>query len=324
MIISLIIPTYNRIEVLEKTLEALSQQRLDAGDFEVLVVDDGSTDETASRVRSMQRNFPVPLHYFYQPNRKQGAARNLGARNARGDLLIFLGDDTVPQPGFLIHHLRAHSRDMKTDDTDQGLRRIVIGYTTWPDEFKVTPFLHYIGEQGWQFGFSLIDDPENVPFNYFYTSNLSMRRQFFLESGGFDESFQEYGWEDIELSLRLQKLGMTLLFNSEAKAHHYHYTTLASFVERQRKVGYSAWIFYQKHPEMAEFLSVERADSYRWSDHLKMTALTWLCRLTEHNSFLDLSRFYPDLMSYHYLCGLHEAQKQGTFELGVNQPDGVR
>ena len=55
----------------------------------------------------------------------------------------------------------------------------MIGYTTWPEEWKKTRFLEFIGEQGWQFGFSLIEDFENVPFNFFYTSNLSMPRKLF-------------------------------------------------------------------------------------------------------------------------------------------------
>src|SRR5690606_38844512 len=266
------------------------------------------TDQTAPQVHEIQALFPVPLHYFYQPNRKQGAARNLGARSAQGELLVFLGDDTVPQRGFLGEHLKAHNQTTGGEGPD--LHRVVIGYTTWPEDFQVTRFLHYIGEKGWQFGFSLIENPEDVPFNYFYTSNLSIRRQFFLESGGFDESFQEYGWEDIELSFRLKKLGMTLVYNPNARTHHYHPTTLASFIDRQRKVGFSAWTFYHKHPEMAEFLSSEDAGKYHWTDHRKMTVLTWLCRLTEYSNWPDLSRFYPDVLSYHYLCGLQEARKE--------------
>lgn len=304
--ISVVIPTCNRAAILSRTLEALKHQNFEAGAWEVLVIDDGSTDETASVVRSCRQDFPVPLYYLFQQNRKQGAARNLGARRARGELLLFLGDDIVPTAGFLAEHAR--SRDKLPSRIDRS-KVAVIGYSRWPPEFETTPFLEFIGEQGWQFGFSLIETPEDVPFNFFYTSNLSLPRCFFLENGGFDEGFQEYGWEDVELSWRLKKQDMRIVYNSRAVAYHYHPTSLESFVKRQRKVGESAWHFYQLHPELSDFLSVHRTPRYSRSTHLKMKTLTWLCRVAERRAWPDLSRYYPDLLSYYYNLGLIQARE---------------
>ena len=233
--LSVVIPTFNRSEHLSQTLSALEDQTLETNSYEVLIVDDGSDDDTAERVRRIQQDYPVPLFYFYQQNRKQGAARNMGASSARGDLLVFLGDDIVPSPSFLTEHLHAHQAQAKR--VEDASRVVVIGYTTWPPDLRRTPFLEYIGEQGWQFGFSLIEESEDVDFNYFYSSNISIDRRFFLESGGFDEHFKEYGWEDIELSLRLKKHGMELVYCPDAVAYHHHKTCIASFSERQRKVG---------------------------------------------------------------------------------------
>ncbi len=88
------------------------------------MVDDGSTDDTADRVRGMAGGYPVPLIYLHQENRKQGAARNLGVGRARGDWLVFLGDDTVPEADFLVEHLRARG------GVEKGADRVVaIGYT---------------------------------------------------------------------------------------------------------------------------------------------------------------------------------------------------
>ena len=165
-------------------------------------------------------------------------------------------------------------------------------------------------EKGWQFGFSLIKDPARLDFNFFYTSNLSIGRSFFLESGGFDEGFQEYGWEDIELSLRLEREGMRLVYHPAAVAFHDHPTSLASFIDRQRRVGYSAWRFYKTHPEMAGFLNALRARPYTWPRRARMLALTALCRMTEKRNWPDLSRFYPDLMSYYYNLGILQARHE--------------
>jgi glycosyltransferase involved in cell wall biosynthesis len=306
---SIIIPTYNRSSVLRRTLHAAGSQSSDAGDFEVLVIDDGSSDDTANQVRLVQQDYPVPLHYFYQPNRKQGTARNLGAQNAIGRFLVFLGDDTIPAADFLEAHRKAHEERKSFQKPDSKI--VVIGYTTWPEDFPRTRFLDYIGEEGWQFGFSLIDDHEDVPFNYFYTSNLSVSRNFFLQAGGFDESFHEYGWEDIELSLRLKNLGMRIVYNPEALTHHHHPISLSSFIRRQRKVGYSAWDFYKRHPEIGEFLSVDRIPSYRFRDHVKLKMMTLLCRIFERRAWPDFSSYYPDILSYYYMLGMIAGEDRG-------------
>jgi len=315
---SVVIPTYNRSRILVKTLQALLRQAVQGNScpcsYEIIVVDDGSTDETAKRVEELQNEVPGQrsagsgqLTYVRQSNRKQGAARNLGAGEAQGDFLVFLGDDTIPDSTFLAEHAEARRR---REQWASESRLVVIGHTRWAEHLATTRFMRYIGEQGWQFGFSLIKDPENVPFNFFYTSNLSIGREFFLESGGFDEDFQEYGWEDIELSLRLREKGMRLVYAPGAVAWHDHPTSLRSFIERQKKVGYSAWKFYEKHPEMAGFLSVLKARRYSFKQRFRMRLLTAMCKVSETNNWPDLSRYYPDLMSYYYNLGILQARGQ--------------
>jgi GT2 family glycosyltransferase len=304
------------VDVLQKTLAGLASQTFCSEDYEVLIIDDGSTDQTPAKIAQHQPSFPVPLYYYYQPNRKQGAARNLGARNASGEFLVFLGDDTVPRPNFLEEHQRSHSEHHTDDPANSKIA--VIGYTTWPPDSPRSRFLNYIGEHGWQFGFSLITDPVDLAFNYFYTSNLSIGRKFFLDAGGFDEGFREYGWEDTELSLRLKKLGMRIVFNREAVTYHHHPITIQSFADRQRRVGHSAWTFLGRHPEMGSFLGLHPLPRYSWLDHVRMRVLTWLCRYSEFRDWPDLSRYYPDLMTYYYLRGAIEARFR---ESGENSPN---
>jgi GT2 family glycosyltransferase len=245
--LSVVIPTFNRLEILPRVLAALESQTLDTAMFEVVVVDDGSSDGTAAYLAGRRPDFE--FRSFTQVNSGPAGARNRGIADARGELVVFLGDDTVPEPDFLSVHLGAH-RDRP------GRRIAVLGYTTWPRERRVTPFLHHINEYGLQFGYELIRDPEAVPFNFFYTSNISLPRAAFEENGFFDTTFPDAAWEDIELSYRLSRSGYGIVYEPRAVVRHHHDITFASFRRRQERSGRAAAIFYRKHPELADFLGV--------------------------------------------------------------------
>src|SRR6185436_816670 len=130
--VSVVIPTHNRLEVLAEVLQALEFQQ-GAPAFEVVVVDDGSSDGTSDWLRS--RTFNLPLRVLTQENRGPAAARNTGVAVAAGRWVFFLGDDTVPSPGWLAAHREAH----RTRGDDPHLA--VIGYTGWHKRMRLTPFL---------------------------------------------------------------------------------------------------------------------------------------------------------------------------------------
>ena len=161
---SVVIPTFERPDTLHQVLEALGRQA-GAVDFEVVVVDDGSLDATPERLRALSP--PYPFRFFRQENSGPAAARNRGVEEARGRSILFLGDDIVPEPDLLAVHAQAH-------EEPRPFPVAVLGYTTWPRDRRVSPFLHHINEYGLQFGYGLIQDPEAVPFNFFYTSNISL------------------------------------------------------------------------------------------------------------------------------------------------------
>ncbi|HET9794996.1 MAG TPA: glycosyltransferase [Thermoanaerobaculia bacterium] len=250
--VSVVIPTYNRLEILPKVLSALEHQDEPEGGFEIVVVDDGSSDGTADFLRSHRA--PYPFRAFSQRNSGPAGARNRGVAESAGELVAFLGDDTVPEREFLRRHEEAHR-------ARPGRKIAVLGYTTWPRDRRVTPFLHHINEYGMQFGYELIRDPENVPFNFFYTSNISLPRATFERFGLFDTTFPDAAWEDIEFSYRLSRQGYVIVYEPRAIVRHHHEITFASFRRRQERSGRSAAIFYDKHPELADFLGVGTARS---------------------------------------------------------------
>ncbi|MDQ5857141.1 MAG: glycosyltransferase, partial [Acidobacteriota bacterium] len=219
-------------------------------EFEVLVIDGGSGDSTAERLLAYAA--PYPFRPFFQENSGPARARNRGVTEARGSHVLFLGDDTVPEPALLAVHAESHA-----EPRDYPVA--VLGYTTWPRERRVSPFLHHINEYGLQFGYRLIEDPEAVPFNFFYTSNISLPRPLLEEAGLFDTTFPHAAWEDIEIAYRLSKKGMKIVYRPRAVARHHHEITFRSFRRRQEKSGEAAAIFFEKHPELGGFLGVPQA-----------------------------------------------------------------
>ena len=268
---SVVIPTYRRPEVLLRVLDALGRQE-SPPEFEVLVIDDGSGDATADMLRAYSP--PYPFRPFFQENSGPARARNRGVSEARGSHVLFLGDDTVPEPALLAVHAQSHAES-------GGEPVAVLGYTTWPRERKVSPFLHHINEYGLQFGYGLIEDPDAVPFNFFYTSNISLSRVLLEEAGLFDTTFPHAAWEDIELAYRLSKMGMKILYRPRAVARHHHDITFASFRRRQEKSGEAAAIFFEKHPELGGFLGVPQALTLSNGSPLSNRALELWAALAE-------------------------------------------
>ena len=240
--VSVVIPTYDRREVLEETVRALAAQT--APPLEAIVVDDGSTDGTHDLLLSLREELRgrlelVPLR---QPNLKQGRARNLGVASARGDLVLFLGDDTIPEPACLAEHLAAHR--------ERPGPCAVIGFTGWHRErMRVTPFLDFVNGHGPQFSFDLLADGQEVPFTSLYTSNVSVPREL-LGGEPFDHRFTSYGWEDCELGWRLSSAGLPIVYRRSAATRHVHPQTMSQFLVRQAHVGRAIDVLYGIHPEL--------------------------------------------------------------------------
>jgi len=293
MYFSVVIPTYNRLDMLLRVLDALDAQQ-DAPEFETIVINDGSKDDT-ERVISQRTN----LIFRTQPNGGPGRARNHGVTLARGRFVIFIGDDTVPEPRFLAEHARVHR-----DAGDDALVAC-LGYTGWPHGERVTAFMDYINDYGLQFGYKLIKDGDIVPYNFFYTSNISIDRQLLVDHP-FDTTFPSAAWEDIELAYRLDALGLKIRYNAKAVTRHHHPMTVDSFARRQYTVGRSGAIFYQKHTELGHFLGVHELSSRQLADEKNLARLRRRARLGERFRFLANNKTFETLMREHYLRGLRD------------------
>ena len=241
MSLTVIIPTYNRKDILKKCINAIIRQTYLRSDYEVIIVDDGSTDGTEGMISSTAHKSPVLLRYFKQDNKGPAAARNVGIKNANGRIFLFIGDDIIIPHNFLEEHMGWHRR--YPDDNIA-----VLGYITWSPEIVITPFMRWLENGGPQFSFCEINDKVEVDgHKYFYSSNISLKKEFLLENKEFfDEEFPYAAFEDIELGYRLKKRGLILKYNKNAIAYHYHPTSLKSACLRMIRVGESSQILGEK------------------------------------------------------------------------------
>ena len=311
---SVVIPTFNRLAALEEVLAALDAQ--EGPRFEVLVVNDGSSDGTAAWLdrRVAERRDVLPaLRVLHQQNRGPAVARNRGVTAARGRWVAFLGDDTVPAPGWLPAHHRAQQDDLARSIRAGGGCVGVIGRTDWHFRMRRTPFLDYINEHGLQFGFALIEDEDDVPFNFFYTSNLSIDREA-MAAEPFDPAFPFAAWEDVEAGYRLAGRGLRLLYRPAARVAHDHPTDLRRFAKRQYRAGYSAVVFFRRHEQLGPFLGFENGAPPPAGGVRGRTAQWLRERLARSLQGLPIGTpgLWEKTMRYHYLEGLRNGWSDGV------------
>ena len=241
--ISVVVPTFNRCAILRKTLLALASQTLPPEQFEVVVADDGSSDDTLVMLGGFRA--PFALRVLRQPHGGANAARNLAIGAARGEIVLVTGDDMIPEPGFLEAHLRFHRTHPSELDA-------VLGFIDWSPEITVTPFMRHIvsPEGAQQFAFHLLRDA-SPDFRFFYTSNVSVKRSLLARQPMlFDPDFTYPAFDDTELGYRLVRQGMRIHFEPRAVTCHHHQIAVEGFVERQRHAGRMATVLARKHPEL--------------------------------------------------------------------------
>jgi glycosyltransferase involved in cell wall biosynthesis len=236
MFVSVIIPTYNRAEVLQKTLEGYAGQCGDHRLIEVLVVDDGSKDNTSLMVEECCKSFPISLRYFRQENRGLAAARNHGIREARGELILFGDDDIIPSHNMVAEHVAWHCR---FPEENVG----VLGQVDWAPEVHPTPFMVWSNLYGAQFNFGRFQPGMEVEFWHAYFCNTSVKSGFLKRNGMFDETFRKYGWEDIEFSYRLYQNGYRVRYSPKALGYHYKYEKFQDTLRRVLELNRSSAVF---------------------------------------------------------------------------------
>ena len=207
--ISVVIPTFNRLQRLSRVLAALGRQTVSAADLEVIVVSDGSTDGTDQYLSSGRA--PIPVRFATQENQGPAAARNRAIELATGDLILFLDDDVVPLPDLVAEHVSSHER--------HGPDVVVIGPMLTPPDFYMTPWVRYEQAMLEKQYDAMTQGLWRPTARQFYTGNASVERRHVVEAGGFDTAFTRA--EDVEFAYRLRSRSVRFVFVPQAAGHHY-------------------------------------------------------------------------------------------------------
>jgi glycosyltransferase involved in cell wall biosynthesis len=228
--------TYNRAALLDRVLDACFEQTVESNDYEVVLVNDGSTDATPEIIARAASRATCRFEVINQVNSGLAKGRNAGIARATGERIIFIDDDVLPLPNFVEEHLRSHTLAAKA---------IVRGGAINVENFDVLPMpiwniKHYSG-------------------NFFWTTNVSVPLTTIRAIGGFNESFSEYGWEDIDVGLRLRFGGVRAVFNPKALVYHYKPRPRSGNVERMitqaRAQARTAVQLAEIHPHWRTYLA---------------------------------------------------------------------
>jgi glycosyltransferase involved in cell wall biosynthesis len=266
--ISVVIPSYNRVGILKKTLQEYNYQTLD--EFEIIVVNDGGEEITLN-----EEDYRYPIKCVYQENAGPGAARNRGVRESSYEIIHFVGDDTIPERNLLFRHWYNHRRD--------GSKKAVQGYTQWHPSIASDPFHVFLDATGLQANWQNLKQEDGSwkyeANGYCLTTNYSIHKTEFYNAGGFNEDLAAAAWDDISLGYRVNNQGIRTVFDPGAMNYHFHHYDLESFVKRQMMEGYWRLTLCFEFPEVASNLippdglrearNSDLQHAIRWANELK-------------------------------------------------------
>lgn len=254
--ISVIIPTYNRSRLLEYTLKSLALQKLPRDEFEVIVADDGSYDDTRSLVARYQDK--MNLRYVFQEDKgyRPASARNKGIILSQSELCLFIDSGVLLDDQCLSAHINFH----RAASSPVAAIGYVYGFDQeGADQEKLESVINVEDPSGTISGFRKhnfcpdVREPHYIKYNdrienlpapwiFFWTCNVSVKRQYLLEVGMFDESYDgNWGCEDNDLGIRLQQMGIRVTLNRKALSIHYpHYKDM----EEKASQGYANCVFF--------------------------------------------------------------------------------
>jgi glycosyltransferase involved in cell wall biosynthesis len=229
-----VIPTYNREKLLRYTLESLSQQLLSPNRFEVLVVDDGSSDGTARTVAEFDSR--LDIRYFFQEDQgfRVATARNVGIAHARGNVCVFMDSGVQAHPGCVAAHVDSHDAaagpvavigyvyGFNLDQADTDRIEMDINPGDPGGTIDMLEKKHQWRDVREKFYAKYTDEFADLPAPWvvFWTCNVSVGTGQLRSVGGFDEAFRSWGGEDLELGYRLHRAGSRFVLNRRASAIH--------------------------------------------------------------------------------------------------------
>lgn len=224
---SVIIPTFNRRDILNELMGYLVKQTVPLSQWELVIVDDGSTDDTLAMLQGWQARYPdLRLLYHWQQNQGPGKARNEGVRLAGAEIVCVLDSDAMPAPDWLEEILKGYDDPLLAGvggriHTHQS--RGIINEYNLHKKFNEVPGGYGGGE-----------------ITFLMTGSMSHRRDVLLAVGGFNENYPHFG-DDNELGERVRLLGYHYAYNPDSEADHHHRDTFESLLRRFYWLGHGCF-----------------------------------------------------------------------------------
>lgn len=256
--IAVVVPTFDRAELLDRCLAGLSAQTLRRNDFDVVVVDDGSRDDTAGVCSAWAGR--LPLRYYRTAHAGVSAAKNLGLFLATAPIVLFLDDDDVPAPDLLTEHLAGHREHPRETVA-------ILGHTGWAAGLRVSPLMHYVTEvDGLLYDYGHLTDGAALDYRHFWGGRTSCKRSFLVRRSLFRTSFDS-GLEDIELGRRLAPAGLSVIYRSTARQYTARPFTLDTFLDRCARQGRARRMMADLYPDdrMVQEYCAVRGGPDRWT-----------------------------------------------------------
>ncbi|MDD5644403.1 MAG: glycosyltransferase family A protein [bacterium] len=242
IIISVIVPTHNRVDILVMCLKSLKAQSLPADLFEVIVSDDGSDDNIKPHIQGFLEDTSFNCVYLRQEKAGANPARNNAIKHSHGEILLLINDDILPSAKMLEEHFKTHKK--YPGEADSVLGKVTI-HSSIKDSFFTA--LHLDAS------FDLWEGRKILDWKAFYTCNISVKKSFLDKYGYFDTGLNWH--EDLELSERLSHHGLRVIYNPDALGHHYHNLDEEQFLNIAKKEGKALSIWYKKSPHLRETLA---------------------------------------------------------------------
>ena len=269
MDVSIVIPTFNRKPILKKCLFALENQKLNnlVNSYEVIVVDDGSTDGTTAWIKANKDKLPHVV-LFEQEHGGPALGRNLGVMKSKKEIIIFIDSDLIVLDDFIYNHVITLNRFWKTNNKKCFTYGSVVNTSNFQypesENYKIT----------------------DISFAYFATGNVAISRELILKVGLFDTSFSLYGWEDLELGERLRKVGTKLIKCPKAVGFHWHPAfecdQIQGLVKKELERAKMALIFFKKHSNLRVRFTIQYTTFHR---------ILW--KLLTLGGLLNINRLLP-------------------------------
>ncbi|MCX7871151.1 MAG: glycosyltransferase [bacterium] len=237
--ISVQISTFNRCNILKEVLLSLNNQTIDKDLYEVIVINDGSNDDTYEIVNNLINKVNYNLILINQEHKGLPFARNNGVLNTKRKYILFIDDDVLADKNLIANHLKTYEK--------YGDNIVVRGWVNHIKELKIPD----------KPVFTLSD----ISTSFFWTSNVSVKREHLIKAGLFCEKFYKYGWEDIEMGYKLRKLGLKLIINNKAIGYHYkpnniNISNIDNILKIEEYKAISAKIYYSMYKSLRVKLAV--------------------------------------------------------------------